>query len=128
MVALWSAASPLADEKVNPIEKEIKASLKDPTKPFVLHIHFKVKEGAGAKMEEAFAKARKITRKEKGNLSYNLTRSATIANEYVIYERWENFAAMQEHMKAPHTVALLKAAGEMLDGAPQVKVYIPTRE
>jgi quinol monooxygenase YgiN len=117
-----------AQEKENPIEKEVKASLKDLKKPFVMLITAKIKDGNAEKFEAAFDKSRTATRKEKGNKAYSLVRSTKVKNEYVVYERWENFAALQAHMKTPHLAALLTEIGEMLDGHPEVKVFIPTRE
>ncbi|MBI3823880.1 MAG: antibiotic biosynthesis monooxygenase [Planctomycetes bacterium] len=128
IIVLLLAAPALAQDKENPIEKEVKASLKDPSKPFVMYVHLKIKEGNAAKFEAAFAKARTATRKEKGNKAYSLTRSTKAPNEYIVYERWDNLAALQAHLKAAHITALLTEVGDMLDGAPAVKVYLPTRE
>ena len=125
---LFLAASAPAQEKENPIEKEVKANLKDLAKPFVLLVRVKIKDGTAAKFESAFAKARTATRKEKGNKSYSLNRSAKLPNEYVVHERWENFAALQAHLKTPHFATLLTEIGDLLDGAPEVKVFLPTRE
>jgi quinol monooxygenase YgiN len=128
VMALFLVAPAPAQEKANPIEAEVKANLKDPAKPFVMFIRVKVKDGTAAKFEAAFAKARPATRKEKGNKAYSLNRSAKTPSEYIVYERWENFAALQAHMKTPHLAALLAEVGAMFDGPPEVKVFIPTRE
>ena len=126
--ALFLVSPALAQDKENPIEKEVKASLKDLKKPFVMLVTVKIKDGTAEKFEAAFAKCRTATRKEKGNKAYSLVRSTKAKNEYVVYERWENFAALQTHMKTPHFVALLADVGEMFDGHPEVKVFLPTRE
>ena len=128
IVALLFAASASAQDKANPIEAEVKANLKDPSKPFVMFFRVKIKDGTAEKFEAAFAKARTATRKEKGNKAYSLNRSTKTASEYVVYERWENFAALQAHMKTPHLVALIAEVHDMFDGAPEVKVFLPTRE
>lgn len=128
MAALFLAAPLAAQEKENPIEKEVKANLKDPTKSFVMLVSLKVKDGTAAKFEAAFAKARTATRKEKGNKAYSLNRSTKVPGEYVVYERWENFAALQAHMQMPHFAVLLTEVGDMLDAAPEVKVFIPAGE
>jgi quinol monooxygenase YgiN len=128
VVALLLVSPAPAQEKENPIEKEVKASLKDPTKPFALYVRIKIKDDTAVKFEAAFAKARTATRKEKGNKAYSLTRSAKEPNEYVVYERWENFEALRTHLKTPHFAALLTEVGDMVDGAPDVKVFLPTRE
>jgi quinol monooxygenase YgiN len=126
--ALFFVASVSAQEKENPIEKEVKASLKDLKKPFVMFVTLKIKDGTAEKFEAAFAKCRTATRKEKGNKAYSLVRSTKVKNEYMVYERWANFAALQTHMKTPHFSALLTEVGEMFDGHPEVKVFLPTRE
>ena len=126
--ALFLVMPAYAQEKENPIEKEVKASLKDLKKPFVMLVTVKIKDGTAEKFEAAFAKARTATRKEKGNKAYSLVRSTKVKNEYVVYERWDNFAALQAHMKTPHLTALLTEVGDMFDGHPDVKVFVPTRE
>jgi hypothetical protein len=65
-----------ADKEPNPLVAKVKAELKDPTKPFTLTVQLQAKEGMQAKLEAAFAKAVKETRKEKGCLSYDLNRDA----------------------------------------------------
>jgi quinol monooxygenase YgiN len=113
------------EEKENPIEAEVKASLKGPARPFTMLLRVKVKDGAGKKFEAAFAKAAAGTRKEKGNKAYELNRSAKSPNEYIVYERWQNVAALQAHLKAPHITTLLAEIGDLLDGPPEVKVFVP---
>lgn len=127
-VALITAFSfaPNALAQESPIETEVKASLKDLTKPFTLIVRLKLKDGNGPKFEEAFAKAAAETHKEKGNKTYEMSRSAKDANDYLVYERWQDFAALQAHLKAPHFAALLTEVTGMLDGAPEFKVFIPT--
>src|SRR5436309_2831764 len=91
-------AAPADDE--HPIAEMVKAKLKDPNKSFTLGVRLKVKEGAGGKLEAAFADAGKLTRKEKGCLAYDLNRSTDDESQYVIYERWANLAALQAHLKS----------------------------
>lgn len=127
VAALVSVPAP-AQDKEHPIETMVKANLKDPTKPFTMLVHLKVKEGENKKFEIAFAKAVVGTRKEKGNKAYDLNRSAKSPNEYVVYERWQDLKALQEHLKAPHIATLLAEVGDLLDGPPDVKVLIPASE
>jgi quinol monooxygenase YgiN len=125
LLLVWPAS---AQENANPIEKEVKASLKDLTKPFVILMTVKIKDGTADKFEAAFAKARTATRKEKGNNAYSLIRSTKTPNEYVLYERWENFPALQSQFKTPHFTALMADVHEMLEGHPDLKVSLTTRE
>ena len=127
IAALVTASAP-AQDKEHPIEAMVKANLKDPTNPFTLLVQLKVKHGENKKFEAAFAKAVIGTRKEKGNKAYDLNRSAKSPNEYVVYERWQDLKALQEHLKAPHFATLLSEVGDLLDGAPDVKVLIPASE
>lgn len=121
------ASAPAQDkDKPNPIEAEVKASLKDPTKPFTMIVFVKIKGGEAAKFEAAFAKGRAGSRKEKGNLAYEMSRSAKSPNEYIVYERWKNFEALQAHFKEPHFTTMIGEISELLDGHPTVKVFIPT--
>ena len=126
---LAGASTPAqAQEKENPIEKEVKANLKDPAMPFSMFIRVKIKDGSGPKFEATFAKAITATRKEKGNKAYDLNRSAKSPNEYIIYERWQDLAALQAHLKTPVITALLAEIGELADGPPELKVFVPAGE
>jgi quinol monooxygenase YgiN len=115
-------------DKPNPIEAEVKANLKDLTKPFVLIVHLKIKDGAAEKFEAAFAKGRAGTRKEKGNKTYDLSRSTKTPTEYIVYERWTNFAALQAHLKEAHFTTLIAEISELLAGPPSGKVFLPAGE
>ncbi|MSQ97316.1 MAG: antibiotic biosynthesis monooxygenase [Gemmataceae bacterium] len=128
IVALALVAQAPAQDKENPIATEVKANLKDPTKPFTMFVHVKIKVGAGSKFEAAFAKAIVGTRKEKGNKAYDLNRSVKAPNEYVVYERWQDLAALQAHLKTPHITTLLTEIGDLLDGPPEVKALLPAGE
>ena len=128
LIAALFIAPAFAQDKENPIEKEVKESLKDPTKPFTLIVRLKIKDGGAAKFEAAFAKARAATRKEKGNLAYDMSRAAKSPSEYLIYERWQDFASLQTHLRLPHFAALIAEVHELLDGAPDAKVFVPVSE
>jgi quinol monooxygenase YgiN len=117
-----------AGEKVNPIVAQVKASLKDQTKPFTLIVRLQTKEDAGAKFEAAFAKAVGPTRKEKGCLVYQLDRDTKKPGAYLVYERWQNLAALEAHLQSPHITNLLAAIGSLLDGAPDFQVLVPAGE
>ncbi|MBM4071578.1 MAG: antibiotic biosynthesis monooxygenase [Planctomycetes bacterium] len=115
-------------DKEDPIVAAVKAGLKNPAKPFTMLVIVKVKEDAGGKFESAFAKAQVETRKEKGNRTYDLNRSAKSPAEYLVYERWQDLAALQAHMKTPHIKTLLSEIGDLLAGPPEVKVLVPVGE
>ncbi len=128
LVVLFLAAPVPAQDKTNPIEAEVKANLKDLTKPFTMIVFVKIKDSGASKFEAAFSKGRAGTRKEKGNISYEMSRSTKNPAEYIVYERWTNFAALQKHMLEPHFTAMIGEIGEWLDGPPSVKVFTPAGE
>jgi quinol monooxygenase YgiN len=117
-----------AQDKENPIAKEVAANLKNPSKPFTMVVRVKIKDGAAGKFEAAFAKALAATRKEKGFKAYDLNRSVKTPTEYFVYERWQNLAALQAHLKTPHITALLAEIGDLLEAPPEVKVFMPAGE
>ena len=108
----------------HPLLRAAKESLSDSTKPFTLVVRLKVKEGQGPKFEAAVAKAVKETRKEKGNLAYELSRSAKGSN-YIIYERWENLAALGAHLKTDYYKNASAAVEPLVDGDIEVDLLVP---
>ena len=109
----------------DPIVSEVKKQLKNTNKPFTMVVFLKVKKGAGAKFEKAFAKAVAGTRKEKGNITYELNKAPKYPNDYVVYERWKNLDALKFHVKTKHIKNLLAEIGDMLVEPPVVKVFVP---
>lgn len=129
LVALPLAASAvLGADEPNPIVTAIKAQLKDPDKPFTMFVRLQVKDGMQAKFEAAFAKAITGTRKEKGNLAYDLNRDAKDPTRYVVYERWKSLKDLDSHLKQPYLTALLAILPDMLTGAPEANAYLPAGE
>ena len=127
-VLLLLPAAAAAQEKENPILTFVKSKVKDPDKPFTLIIALKVKEGEDKKLEEAFAKAVKATRKEKGCITYDLSRDTGDASRYLVYERWKSVDALKMHLETEHIKALLAALPELLRGAPEPQVLTPAAE
>jgi quinol monooxygenase YgiN len=127
-VAALFAAHAGGQEKEHPIAAQVKASLKDPTKPFAMLVSLQVKEGTAEKFEAAFKKAIKPTRAEKGCLAYELSRDTKAPTQYLLYERWANLASLEAHLKAPHITTLLKELGELLAGPPDLRVLVPTAD
>jgi quinol monooxygenase YgiN len=123
-VVLLSVAQAQDKTKEDPILAAAKESLSDPTKPFTLVLRFKVKEGQGPKFESVMAKAVKETRKDKGNLTYELNKSAKGSN-YILYERWENVPALEAHMKTAHFKSTATELAPLLDGGIDLELFVP---
>jgi quinol monooxygenase YgiN len=113
-----------AAEPDHPVVATVRAAIQDPSKPFVLVVQIKVKDGAGMKFEQAFAKFGTESRKEKGNRAYDLSRSGKNPNEYLVYERWETLDALAAHLKTPHFQEAAAAIGDLGDGAPEIRVWV----
>jgi quinol monooxygenase YgiN len=127
MTVLLAGNAP-AQDKPHPIAVMVKGTLKDPDAPFTLLVRFQAKEGAGEKLEAAFAKAAKATRQEKGCLVYQLNRDVKMPTHYVIYERWQNLAALEAHLKSPHITTLLTEINEIRATPPEAQVLVPVAD
>jgi quinol monooxygenase YgiN len=128
MLALFLSAPAPGQQDTNPIVAQIKASLKDPAKPFTLLVRFQIKKEAQEKFEAAFGKASKATHKEKGVITYDLNRDAKDPTRYVVYERWKSLADLEAHLRMPHTTALLGELNDILAGMPEFNVLTPAGE
>jgi quinol monooxygenase YgiN len=115
-------------DRENPVITFVKSRLKDPDKPFTLIVRVQVKEGAGRQFEAAFAKAHAETRKEKGNLAYDLNRDTQDPSRYLVYERWKDLAALEAHLKTSHIKALFVELPKVTAGAPESQVLLPAGE
>src|SRR6266700_715344 len=91
VVAVGLSVPASADD--NPVLASMKAKLKDPDKPFVMTVRVKIKPGMNEKFTTLFAESIKGTRKEVGNLSYDLNCDTEDGQTYVAYEKWKNLKA-----------------------------------
>jgi quinol monooxygenase YgiN len=55
------------------------------------------------------------TRKEKGNINYELHVSNADDGLFIIYENWKDKAALDSHMNEPYLKAFLAKQGELLE-------------
>jgi quinol monooxygenase YgiN len=107
---------------------QVRAAVKGDDKPFTLVIRLEIKEGAGPKLEAAFAPAAKASRQEKGCLAYNLDHDPQKPTHYMIYERWKDLGALEAHLKADYVKNLLAEMGGLLNGAPNMQIMAPAGE
>lgn len=85
----------------------------------------KAKPGSEGVVRDALAALVPPTREEDGCSSYELYESATAAGTFVTVESWREQGDLDAHMKSPHVGATFAAAGEGLDGAPEIHVLTP---
>jgi quinol monooxygenase YgiN len=83
----------------------------------------KVKEGKQKDFIEQTKSLLENTRKETGNISYNLFSKTDDETSFIFVEEWESNEALNAHAKSPHFSVfgdILKAIG---DGKADIKVY-----
>lgn len=85
-----------------------------------LMARLKVQPGKGAEFEALFrALAAKVKSDvEPGNLLYQLTKSRSDPNEYVVMELYRDQSAVDAHTKTPHFTEIFPKIGELLQPGP----------
>ena len=63
------------------------------------------------------------SRKETGCISHAVHRDVENPRKLVFLEEWSDRAALIAHFAVPGSREFVKAAGELADGAPQLKIY-----
>lgn len=120
---MLASLSEVRAEDENPIVTFVKSKVREKDKPFGMTVAFKVKEGSEKAFEEAFKPCLAGTRKEAGCLAYYFNRDAEDPSTFVVFERFKNIAALENHAKSQHVADLLKKITSLLDGEPVAKVY-----
>lgn len=114
---------PTVQDLIGPIQ----ARVSDPAQPFDIFIDITIKPGQEAAFERAFAPVVAATRREPGNLAFQLTRDPTQPNVYLHHERWRSLADVERHMGTPHMQAFWPVYLPMLARKPEFKITM-TRE
>lgn len=63
------------------------------------------------------------TRKENGNISYELIRVVDRVNEFAFLEKWENKEVLDAHMKTEHFTRLIPQISELLKEDMSVAIH-----
>lgn len=83
-----------------------------------------VKEGKGTEFEQAFAvQARGVRADEPGNHLYELFKSRSQPDTYLVVEIYDDDAALAAHKEAPHMVANRSVIGPLVAGRPEVESF-----
>ena len=69
----------------------------------------------------------KETRKEKGNIAYDLHESVTDPAKLVFVEQWENAEALVPHRSAEHMKAFGRVAVKCMSAPPKIEVITPQK-
>ena len=67
----------------------------------------------------------KETRKEKGNIAYDLHESVTDSAKMVFVEQWENEDALVPHRTAEHMKTFGRVAVKCMTAPPKIEVITP---
>ncbi|HBG27272.1 MAG: hypothetical protein A2Y10_02440 [Planctomycetes bacterium GWF2_41_51] len=63
-----------------------------------------------------------MTRKEEGNINYDLHVSSSDDCLFIIYENWKNQAALDNHMSKPYLTNFLSKQKELLKSSVEGKI------
>ena len=69
----------------------------------------------------------KETRKEAGNIAYDLHESVTDPTRMVFVEQWENAEALEPHRRAEHMKAFGRVVVKCITQPPRIEVITPEK-
>ena len=64
------------------------------------------------------------TRKEEGNISYNLNKSTEIGDQFGFVEEWKSQEDLDLHMKTDHFISFGRDIEQLLTKPLEIKVYV----
>ncbi|MBN9004573.1 MAG: antibiotic biosynthesis monooxygenase [Rhizobiales bacterium] len=67
------------------------------------------------------------TRKEPGNIAYDMHESVSDPTRMVFVEQWENAEALEPHRMAEHFKAFGRIAAKCLSAPPKIEVITPAK-
>jgi quinol monooxygenase YgiN len=86
-----------------------------------------VKPEARAELIAAAKDCIAATRKELGNIAYDLHESVTDPARLVFVEQWENAEALEPHRKAEHMKTFGRVAVKCMAAPPKIEVITPEK-
>jgi quinol monooxygenase YgiN len=57
--------------------------------------------------------------------AYDLNRDTKTPTQYLVYERWQDVAALEAHLKTPYITKLLAELGDLVAAPPEASVFVP---
>lgn len=81
-----------------------------------------IKEGQSEKYLEIAKEMAEKSRKETGNVNYDVCQSLENPLEFAMFERWESLEALQAHEQTPHFLELVPKMRELRNSS-QVHKY-----
>lgn len=123
----FATGKPAEDSPIDQLMAQIKQKVGE-DKPYTLFVHAKVKPGTEKQLEESAAIAVVGTRKEPGNIAYEIHRNVNEPGTYTLFEKWKNLSAMQTHFGHEHTQQILKTFGEIAAAPLKIELHVPVME
>jgi quinol monooxygenase YgiN len=111
----------------HPVITFVRSKVSDPGKPFTIIADLTAHPGRGDEVAAAIvgSGAVSLTRAEPGCLAYDVCQDTDARDHFVVYERWQDLAALASHLETAHFAAIGAALGGLLVGAPDVRVLTP---
>ncbi|MDY7548215.1 putative quinol monooxygenase [Glaciimonas sp. Gout2] len=75
------------------------------------------KPGQEKKMEAAMRALIAPSQRDPGFIQYDLHRDLDDPRTFVFFERWESRELLHQHFKAPHVIAWIAQAGELVESS-----------
>ena len=82
---------------------------------------FNVLNGSVDEFKKCAVNVVRYTRKEKGNLAYNIYQSREDATKFTFIEEWLNDTAIEQHNNAKHFLQFLEDIKPLTDGDVQIE-------
>ena len=102
--------------ETNPLPVHEAKKLNPEDELLIIFFIFKVKKELLSGILEEFPRQVELTRKEEGNLLFNLYEAEEMENTFVVYEHWRNKAALDNHFNLPYSNVMGKLLTEAVDG------------
>ena len=83
---------------------------------------FKAKESTKPLVREELKQLAAMTRKEKGNITYDLHVSNADDGLFILYENWKDQAALDSHMNQPYLKSFLGKLPQLLERPADINI------
>ena len=93
--------------------------------PATVHVlaRFVAKAGKEDARQSALTAAVPPTRRELGCYQYDLLVNANEPGEYCFVERWDDDAALDQHLEMPHVRKMLSEVENLVESPPDIRRY-----
>jgi len=112
-------------DEVGGIIAAFEAQVGDRHQSLALIGRFRIRAGAGPRIEKEFAKASAQTASEAGVLAYQLHREPDNTDVFVVYERWRTLDDLEAHLRTSYIAALRGEIDAVMEGQPEFRVILP---